>query len=139
MIRDERSLEDLVLRLRETAQLMLRKIPCVWRVKPETIPLHLAPLKVRRHVFFAFKEVLTNILKHAYAQQVVITIEIAVARRRMSLEISDDGIGFHPAGETNGHGLRNLNRRCKALKGTCEIVSSPGNGSKVSLNFSLKP
>ena len=136
LIRDERNLEDLVLRLRETAQLLLRKIPYTWTVEPETVPPYPVPLKVRRHIFFAFKEALTNVLRHAEAKQVKISIQIQA--QRIHLYIVDDGKGFDPGQETTGYGLKNLRRRCEALNGRFAITSSPGAGTQIQLVFSLK-
>ncbi len=139
LIRDERNIEDLILRLRETAQLILRKITYTWNVKPKSNPTSPVPLKVRRHVFFAFKEVLNNIRKHADAQQVQIAITLSAAKQLLELQIVDDGKGFDLDGETIGYGLKNLRRRCEALNGHCEIISKPGNGTRIDLVFSLKP
>ncbi len=138
LIREERDLADLVLRLREMAQLLLRKIPFAWEVLPETIPARPAPLNVRRHVFFAFKEALTNIAKHADAEQVTIAIEISTTPPSIALRLVDDGRGFDPEVDSKGYGLRNLRRRCQALNGNCEIVSTPGEGTRIDLVFSLK-
>ena len=138
LIREERSLEDLVMRLRETAQLSLRKVAYTWKVEPEAIPDRIVPLKARRHVFFAFKEALTNIRKHAKANQVDIEVEIVSAKQTLTMRISDDGVGFDPERVTSGYGLKNLQRRSEALKGYCEIVSTPEKGTRIELAFSLK-
>ena len=137
LIREERSLEDLVLRLRETAQLLLRKISYDWKVEPEAIPFGMAPLKVRRQVFFAFKEALTNVRKHANASRV--QIEIEVSRQNFRLRIEDDGSGFDLSSQSKGYGLKNLSRRCEALKGRCDIASTPGEGTRIEMAFSLRP
>ena len=139
LIREERNLDDLLLHLRGTAKLQLRKIAYSWKVQSETIPSGVVPLKVRRHVFFAFKEVLTNIRKHADAHHVEITIKLSGTQQPfLNLRIIDNGKGFDPYRESMGHGKRNMRRRCEALDGSCEIVSKPGNGTQINLSFSLK-
>lgn len=138
LIREERNLEELLLHLRATVQLQLRKIPYSWEVLSEKIPSRPVPLKVRRHVFFAFKEVLTNVRKHAEAQQVEITIKLSCTQPLLNLRISDDGKGFDQNTKAMGYGLSNVRGRCDALNGSCEIVSKPGNGTRIDLSFSLK-
>ena len=138
LIRDERNLGDLMLRLRETAQLLLRKIRYTWKVEPENVPPQPVPLKVRRHVFFAFKEALINIRRHADAKHVKISIRILTAKQMIQLQIVDDGKGFDSDQETMGHGLINLQRRCEALNGRFDITSNPETGTRIKLVFSLK-
>lgn len=138
LIRDERNLEELVLHLRGTAHLQLRKIPHTCEVQPKSIPSRPVSLKVRRHVLFSFKEVLTNIQKHAEARHVEIKIKLSATQPLLKLRIVDDGKGFDPDRETMGQGLENLRRRCQALKGNFEILSKPGNGTQIDLSFSLK-
>ncbi|MEM9159188.1 MAG: ATP-binding protein, partial [Verrucomicrobiota bacterium] len=139
LIRDERNLEDLILRLRETAHSMLRKVSHTWTVEPELMPDLIVPLRARRHVFFAFKEALTNILKHAKAETVGIAISYSPAKHLISLRIADDGRGFDLNQKKGGYGLANLRRRCEVLNGSCELESTPGRGTQIELVFSLKP
>lgn len=138
LIREERNLEDLLLRLRETAQLALRKLPFTWSVEPERMPTQIVPLNVRRHVFFGFKETITNIRKHSRADQVEVNIKVDSSKQRIDLQVSDNGQGFDPQHNASGYGLRNMQRRCEALNGHCEIVSNPGKGTLIKLTFSLK-
>jgi signal transduction histidine kinase len=50
----------------------------------------------------------------------------------LRLEVSDDGPGFDPGAITSGDGLRNIADRLGAVHGTLAIVSSPGNGTRIS-------
>ena len=138
LIREERNLEDLLLRLRETAQLALRKLPFSWSVEPEQMPSQIVPLNVRRHIFFGFKETISNIRKHSKAERVDVVINVNSSKQRFELQVSDDGVGFDPESHASGYGLKNMRRRCEALSGHCEIVSSPGKGTRIKLTFSLK-
>lgn len=79
------------------------------------------------------QEALTNVIKHARAQHVRLTLEVAAERIRMTIE--DDGTGFAPedvrrsrvAG--HGFGLRSMAERAELLGGQCEVTSEPRQGT----------
>jgi signal transduction histidine kinase len=86
-------------------------------------------------------EAFSNILRHARASRV--TVRLASTRRRLALEISDDGIGFDPqafeaeleAGRSQG--LPNLRRRAQLLGAELAVRSAPGQGTSLSLTMPL--
>ena len=88
-----------------------------------------------REILRIAQEALQNVLKHAKAQHVVVTLR----RRRetaMLLEVEDDGVGFDPeAPETRSRrlGLTSMEERAQRLGGTLEISSAPGAGTTVRL------
>jgi signal transduction histidine kinase len=49
------------------------------------------------------------------------------------MEIRDDGRGFDPGGSpaTIGHGLANMQTRCRAVGGEVDITSTVGEGTAV--------
>jgi signal transduction histidine kinase len=83
----------------------------------------------RRHVLLAFKEVMTNIARHAHATQV--RVDITVGKGTLSMTVADDGLGFDPKADHQGHGLASLKARAAALAGTLDIASSAGRGTTV--------
>jgi signal transduction histidine kinase len=109
---------------------------CVTVEPPEFRDRELS-LLFRRHVFFAFKEALNNVRRHAAATVVEVCITIQPAD--MVFSIRDNGVGFEPAAApATGHGLANLVRRAARLKGTCRVASSPGRGTRVEFQAPLK-
>ena len=52
------------------------------------------------------------------------------------LEVLDDGVGFPPERST-GLGLRSMRERAAELGGYCEIESTPGAGTSVSVCLPL--
>jgi two-component system sensor histidine kinase UhpB len=92
---------------------------------------------VKAIVFRNVRELLTNVIKHANASNVTVTIETAGDNLKVSVE--DDGIGFDPdrsSRETNlegGFGLFSVRERMTNLDGSLEIVSGQGSGSRVVL------
>jgi signal transduction histidine kinase len=84
------------------------------------------------------QEALHNIMKHARAGQV--TLELHEQPETVRIVITDNGVGFDPeeirsrlAGK--GFGLSAMIERMKALGGTCEILSAPGEGTTVVLEI----
>jgi signal transduction histidine kinase len=100
-----------------------------------------APLPVRLHVdlprrpsptieavaYFVVSEALTNIAKHARADQAEITVERV--GDRLHLEIVDDGRGG--AKSDSGTGLRGLTQRVASVDGTLRVDSPPGGPTRV--------
>ncbi len=79
-------------------------------------------------------EALHNAVQHARAEHV--TVRLAEHQQRVRVEVSDDGIGFDPAGagvRSRHLGLTSMEERAHELGGRLEIRSSPGHGTTVSL------
>jgi signal transduction histidine kinase/ligand-binding sensor domain-containing protein len=100
--------------------------------------------EVRHSLFLAFKEALNNVIKHASASEV----RISLAREGQSivLTIEDNGRGFEPdalagsgqSGRRQGHGLENMRRRLEELGGRCEIRNAAGQGTTVRFFLNIK-
>jgi signal transduction histidine kinase len=71
-----------------------------------------------------FNEVLNNVLKHAHATEVSISLE--KQDNKIILEISDNGVGFDPASvETHGGlGLKGMKERAEQFGGDLQIQSN---------------
>ena len=87
--------------------------------------------EIEEGLYRVAQEALNNVLKHACASSV--TVSLQQQPERVSLEIWDDGIGFEPqvARERGGFGLRGMEERTAKLGGTINIQSRPGEGTKV--------
>lgn len=90
----------------------------------------------RRHLLLIFKEAITNIVRHARASKVNISLEIAA--RSLQLIIQDDGVGFDVATRYEGHGLDNLASRSQSIGAAIEIRSRPGAGTAITLTVPLR-
>lgn len=89
-------------------------------------------LRKRRTIILITKEVIHNIVKHAQASQV--DISLSVENQSLILIIQDDGIGFDDSKETRtGMGLSNLKRRADEIGGHIFIESEKGTGTRVKL------
>ena len=89
------------------------------------------------HLFHICREALTNVLKHAGASRVVLTLGRANGILRLSVE--DDGAGFDPARRPpSGQGLRNMGERARRLGGSFSIESAPGRGTRIGVEVPLE-
>ena len=102
----------------------------------EDLPEQALDPTFRQEIFFAFKEALTNVVRHARATQV--WLRISVREQRLVVEVADNGRGFNLAGRPAGSdGLANMKERLNTLGGACEIVSDAKNGTTVRLTAPL--
>lgn len=83
-----------------------------------------------------FQELMSNTLKHAKAQSIIIRLE--VEGHQLSAIYQDDGVGFdfEMAKNRGGMGLRNIEVRVKKLKG--DLIYSNHNTSKWQLSLNLE-
>lgn len=75
------------------------------------------------------RESLTNVAKHARATRVTVRIEVLVTG--LTIEVTDDGVGFPECVRSGGMGLANLESRADGLGGRVEFGSVPGGGARV--------
>jgi signal transduction histidine kinase len=95
------------------------------------------PAEQRLLVFRIVQEALQNIIKHAQAKN--ITISISNTDKQYMLSIKDDGRGFDSkdAGISSSLGMRNMQERAALLKGVLKFTSSPGHGTMLELQIPI--
>jgi two-component system NarL family sensor kinase len=90
------------------------------------------PRRVENGLYRAAQEALNNVTRHARARHV--TLRLAVQADRARLTVEDDGVGFDPADVPTGRfGLAGLTERARLLGGRLEVESSPGQGTRLSI------
>ena len=86
--------------------------------------------EVKEAVYRIAQEALHNIVKHANASKVRLKMECDA--EKISLEVSDNGVGFEPHGDFPGHlGLRSMHERASRLAGRLEVDSVLGKGTRI--------
>ena len=109
------------------------KIPCTLRVEGD-MPLDDGCATA---LFRIVQESLTNISRHAQASAVEIVLERSDAR--CFLEVRDNGKGFEPGRrKKKSFGLVGIRERMLVLGGEADIVSAPGRGTTVKVNFPIQ-
>ncbi len=84
------------------------------------------------------QEALINIVDHAKANNVEITIEDT--GKNIQLTIADDGKGFNVTGvPRSSSGIANMKNRASSINGDLNIVSAPGHGTTISLLIEKPP
>src|SRR5262249_42906090 len=90
-------------------------------------------------IYRCVQESLTNAIRHAAANQVVITVgEAAGEASQLVLEIADDGHGIG-ADAPRGLGVAGMEERVRALGGQFAIEPRPGGGTMVHAVIPLAP
>jgi len=95
------------------------------------------PAAVTEALWRVAQEALTNVEKHAQAQQVTLTL--AAGSLQVTLSVCDDGVGI-PAGllPVNGHyGLVGMRERVEGLGGELQVTQPPGGGTCVQARIPL--
>ncbi len=88
-------------------------------------------------VFRIFQEAMTNVVRHASAQHVV--VELGLDHGRLRLSISDDGVGLRDSSARIGSlGLLGMRERAKRLGGECIVQRREVGGTVVSLIVPLR-
>jgi signal transduction histidine kinase len=88
------------------------------------------PLEAKESLYRLAQEVLHNTVKHARAT--IVKLKLGRDVEVITLEISDDGVGFDANGEFPGHlGLKSMRERVARQSGTLDIASGPGEGVRI--------
>jgi PAS domain S-box-containing protein len=83
------------------------------------------------------QEALANVWKHAKASEA--NVEVFQKGKMLKVVVSDDGVGFDPAGIGMGRslGLLSMVERARLVGGTLRISSKPGKGTRVAARLPL--
>jgi ligand-binding sensor domain-containing protein/signal transduction histidine kinase len=144
------TLESLVNYLQKFAQDFLNSadVRCLVDV-PFLIPPWPMTAETRHNVFLAFKEALNNVVKHASASDVRISL-VLTKPQAFELSVEDNGCGFSFIPGTHKldgispyysshNGLENMARRLAKIGGSCSFISrAETKGTKVIFNVKLR-
>ena len=108
-------------------------IPCLVQV-PENLPA-LSDAKAIG-LFRILQEALTNVMRHAQAHTVELTLSVEGADLRLT--ISDDGVGFvETQGRPVSFGVVGMRERVLMMGGQLSLHSEPGEGTTLSVTVPL--
>jgi signal transduction histidine kinase len=103
----------------------------------ETLFHYSTSMQTRKNIYLLIKEALNNAVKYSMAGNINLSIKIVGAF--LQIELSDDGKGFELQGQPVGNGIGNMQARAKELGSDLVIKSSPGNGTRISLQMEFHP
>ncbi len=109
-------------------------------IMPDHLPAVNLTSQMRHHLFLCFKEALNNVVKHAGADAVTITI--GLAGQTLTIQIADNGTGprrvlRHENRISTGHGLENMQQRMTELGGRYSLSCEAGRGTVVTFEVPL--
>lgn len=110
---------------------VLNGIPCVFKGSYNEEDL---TQEIRLDFFRICQESLTNVMYHAQAKKVSISIQ--EAGENIQLLIIDDGIGFDMEMHKKNTGLTHIRELVASINGELNIDSKPGKGTKLSVTIS---
>jgi signal transduction histidine kinase len=93
------------------------------------------PGPVEIAAYFVVSEALANVAKYAHATGA--TVAVRRTAGRVTVEITDDGVGGADAGQ--GSGLRGLADRVAALDGMLSLESPAGHGTRLRVEIPCEP
>ena len=106
-------------------------IPLEVTLDPDPLPRVATELEI--NAYFLVSEAVMNALKHAQADRIQVTVRCEDADLRVQIE--DDGVGFDPGAAGHRGGLVHMRDRVNALRGSIQLVSRPGEGTRVTAVF----
>ena len=109
------------------------QIQCWFAIPPKVPPADILA-NVRHNLVLACREAVTNVLKHAQATELRMTVRLEPGR--LVVEILDNGRGFNPtATNLNRSGLRNMRQRMHEIGGSFEFFPVPQGGTGIRLGL----
>jgi signal transduction histidine kinase len=93
------------------------------------------PSHIEEGLYQIAREALNNIIKHAHAKNILVCVQ--QVHKSVSMEISDDGIGFEPekACKQGCLGLVNMKELALSQGWQLLIESNPGNGARIQVEI----
>jgi signal transduction histidine kinase len=100
--------------------------------------VHLTP-NIQQIIFFTFREILSNVERHAGATKV--DVLVSWSANTLAISIADDGRGFDPDRfpRDEHFGLEITEERIANIKGKFTINSSADSGTVVAMSIPLNP
>ncbi|HET9913646.1 MAG TPA: sensor histidine kinase [Anaerolineales bacterium] len=91
------------------------------------------PLEVEQCFYRIGQEAIENIARHAQAK--CVKVKLSGNASRLCLQVSDDGSGFdlHTSESGRHFGLQGMRERAQLIHAALEILSHPGEGTRLSL------
>ena len=149
---DKDHLSDLIQRMRRFASDVLEAQDIVYRFHLDEMHRDLAlGADIRREVYLIFKESVNNLIKHAGATEV--EMSVFIEKNSLIVKINDNGKGFvfSEAGSAaadsaisvkdyagfGGNGLINMRRRTENLGGRFEIKSETNAGTEIKIEIPI--
>jgi signal transduction histidine kinase len=103
-----------------------------------TIRAHSLPDTAERELYFALREGIINVIRHARASELKLSLSQEGEVCRATL--TDNGAGFDLSAVDSGshYGLRIIKERIETVGGRVNIVTAPGQGTRLSIEVPVE-
>lgn len=98
--------------------------------------LHLPPA-VSIAVYRIFQEILTNVMRHAVATAVRVSLETSQDRLHLIVEDNGRGLGPEALRSPSGLGVLGMKERAAMVSGSVRVEGRPGRGTRVQLEIPI--
>jgi signal transduction histidine kinase len=106
-----------------------QNIHCNYHID-KNIESQIIDINARKNLLLISKEAINNILKHAHATN--IDISLGSEKDQIVLKIQDNGVGMEDSENTfSGNGLKNMKYRAQKIRGILSIKSEKGKGTTI--------
>lgn len=90
-------------------------------------------MHTRQHIWMIFKEIITNIVRHADAKRVDVVMMVKAGT--LTLVVQDDGKGLSEKEKSEGNGLNNIRKRGQKISAKVTLSSEAGRGTRWKLEI----
>ena len=94
------------------------------------------PLKTEQAIYRIIQEALANVARHSKAKRV--DVSLVYNMDSLQVLIADDGRGFDMNQKAKGMGFRSMRERIGSIRGTIQIQSAPGQGTRLIAQLPIK-
>lgn len=94
------------------------------------------PLEIEQAIYRVTQEALANVARHSQARRV--DLSLVYNGDSLQLALADNGQGFDVNSKPNGMGLRSIRERVGSVRGTVQIQSAPGQGTRIIVQVPTK-
>lgn len=94
------------------------------------------PLELEQAVYRVIQEALANVSRHSRAKRV--DVSLVYNPDLLQVAMADDGCGFNVNQKVTGLGFRSMRERISSVRGTFQIQSAPGQGTRIIIQIPLK-
>jgi len=115
---------------------MLQPSGIEWQFSAEGLVDHPITEEQKINIYRIIQEQLTNILKHASATRIKVSLTLEAGTIHML--IWDNGKGFDPTKKREGVGVTNIISRAELFCGKVKIDSAPGKGCSMEVTLKLQ-
>jgi PAS domain S-box-containing protein len=109
-----------------------RRPDLAWTLRTTGVPEKI-PGNIAINAYRIVQECVTNVMKHAEAHMVTISLaeQVRDGCRCLEIDVTDDGQGLEPSGDPRGTGLAGMRERALSANGEFEVRSRLGGGTTV--------